>query len=226
MCARYTLTAPRPRVEDFLGAAGGDFLQPRFNVAPGQEVAVAVRAPSGARAIVPATFGFPPAASSGRAASARMPNARVETAADVAAFREAFAHRRVLVPADGFYEWRRGRHGAEPYHVALPGGALFAFAGLLGPGGPAPAARPSFAILTGPAPRSLEELHARAPILVAPEHFDAWLDPALGERDRLVPLLRNAPADALHFRAVDPRVNDPRFDEPACLAPAPQLSLL
>jgi putative SOS response-associated peptidase YedK len=218
-------------VEAFLEATGGDFLQSRFNVAPGQDVAVAVRAPSGRRVLVPATFGFPPPGGTGRApsaraASSRIPNARVESAADVAAFRDAFSHRRALVPADGFYEWRRGRHGAEPYHVALPGGALFALAGLLGPGGPGAAAGPSVAILTGPAPASLKELHSRAPILVAPEDWGAWLDPALCDPDRLAPLLRNAPADALGFRAVDPRVNDPRFEDPACLAPAPQLSLL
>jgi putative SOS response-associated peptidase YedK len=226
VCARYTLTAAPPRVEAFLAATGGEaLLRPRWNVAPGQEAPVAVRGADGGRALVAAWWGLAPAPGRGRPASARTANARVEGAAELPAFRDAFRHRRALVPADGFYEWRRARHGAEPHHVALPGGALLAFAALLGPGGPRDAG-PGFAILTGPAPASLRGLHARAPILVDPADFDAWLDPARQDPGRLLPLLGNALAAGLAFRAVDPRVNDPRFDDPACLAPAPQLALL
>ena len=82
------------------------------------------------------------------------------------------------------------------------------------------------ALLTGPAPGTLRGLHPRAPILVAPAHFDAWLDPALEHPARLRALLGNELAEALAFRPVDPRVNDPRFDDPACLEASPQLSLL
>jgi len=224
MCARYTLTAAPPRVEAFLEATGGAFLRPRFNVAPGQEAPVAVAA-RGGRTLVAQTFGVALRAG-GRAAGARSPNARAESAAELPAFRDAFRRRRGLVPADGFYEWRRGRHGPVPHHVALPGRALFALAALFEPGAAGGAAGGSFALLTGPAPGTLRGLHPRAPILVAPAHFDAWLDPALEHPARLRALLGNELAEALAFRPVDPRVNDPRFDDPACLEASPQLSLL
>lgn len=225
MCARYTLTAAPPRVEAFLEATGGALLRPRFNVAPGQEASIAVAAPGGGRALVARTFGLAVGGRSERATSARRPNARAETAAELRAFAESFRRRRGLVPADGFYEWRRGRHGSEPHHVALPGRSLFALAALFDPPGP-DGAGGGFAILTGPAPGSLRALHPRAPILLERAHFDAWLDPALEDPIRLRALLANELAGSLTFRPVDPRVNDPRFDDPACLDAAPQLSLL
>jgi putative SOS response-associated peptidase YedK len=153
-------------------------------------------------------------------------NARVETAAERPAFRSAFRRARCLLPADGFYEWRRGATGAQPYHVALPGRALFAFAGLFerGPERARPPGR--CAILTGPARAAVREIHDRMPLLVAPEDYAAWLDPALEDPERVRALLGSRLSKALEIRAVDPRVNDVRFDAPACLDPAPQLSLL
>jgi putative SOS response-associated peptidase YedK len=227
MCGRYSLTAVPTRVEAFLGASDGAVLRPRYNVAPGQDVPVAVAGPAGRRALVLRRWGLVPRFARDPAAGARSANARVETAAEHPAFREAFRARRCLVPADGFYEWRRRRGGAEPHHVTLPDGALFAMAGLWErfepPDGPA---LETCAVLTGPARGRVRELHARAPILVAPADFGAWLDPAARDPERLRALLSNQLAESLSYRAVDPRVNDPRFDEPACLAPAPQLSLL
>lgn len=227
MCGRYSLTAPPPRVAAFLGAAGAGVLRSRFNVAPGQDVAVAVCGEDGRRAVVARRWGFVARFARDAASGVRAVNARVETAAEHPAFREAFRVRRCLVPADGFYEWRRRRGGAEPYHVALPGRALFAMAGLwerCEPAGGEPVE--TCVILTGPACGRLRELHGRAPLLVDPERFDAWLDPGQHDPERLRETLASDLADALELRAVDPRVSDPRFDEPACLEPAPQLALL
>jgi putative SOS response-associated peptidase YedK len=169
MCGRYSLTAVPTRVEAFLGASDGAVLRPRYNVAPGQDVPVAVAGPAGRRALVLRRWGLVPRFARDPAAGARSANARVETAAEHPAFREAFRARRCLVPADGFYEWRRRRGGAEPHHVTLPDGALFAMAGLWErfepPDGPA---LETCAVLTGPARGRVRELHARAPILVAP----------------------------------------------------------
>jgi|GEM_PF-228323 len=222
VCARYSLTAPAPQVEAFLEATAEAALRARYNVAPGQDAAVAIRSDGGARVLVPQRFGLEPGAD-----GARVVNARAETAAGRPLFLDAFRCRRALVPADGFYEWRRRRDRPEPFHVTLREGGLFAMAALWQPHAAhgAHGARGAFAILTGPAPAPLRALHDRVPILVEPAGFDAWLDPRTGV-DEARALLRNELAGSLVFRAVDPRVNDPAFDDPACLAPAPQLSLL
>jgi putative SOS response-associated peptidase YedK len=226
MCGRYTLTSAPARIAAQFEVEVGDDLPARFNVAPGQEVPAVVSGSAGGRTLAALRWGLVPRFATSPDAGARTINARVESAAERPAFREAFRLRRCLVPADGFYEWRRGSGGAQPYHVTLPDRALFAFAGLwdvwAGPAGPLP----SCAILTGPARGSLRELHGRMPLLIAPDDYAAWLDPARTEPARVHALLASPLSDALSFRPVDPRVNDPRFDKPDCLGPAPQLSLL
>jgi putative SOS response-associated peptidase YedK len=227
VCGRYTLTAAPARVAESFGVAAPAELRPRYNVAPGQAAPAVLAGPSGARELRFLRWGLVPPWADGPGAGARASNARIESAAERPTFRAAFRQRRCLVPADGFYEWRARAGGAEPHHVALPGGALFAFAGLHErfeePGG---ATLLTFTILTGPARGRLRELHGRMPLIVAPEDYDAWIDPAPGEPEALRALLGSRLSDALEFRPVDGSVNDARFDGPACLAPASQLSLL
>ena len=223
VCGRYTLTAAPAQVAEHFDVASGPGLAPRFNVAPGQEVPAVLCEASG-RVLASLRWGLVPGWAKSAAFGARAINARVESAAARPAFREAYRKRRCLLPADGFYEWRARPGGAEPHHVALPGRRLFAFAGLHERFEHDGAALRSVAILTCPARGRIRELHGRMPVIVAPEDYDAWLDPARCEPDALAPLLGSRLSDELEFRAVDARVNDVRFDEPACLAPAAQLS--
>jgi putative SOS response-associated peptidase YedK len=225
VCGRYTLTAAPAQVAEHFGVAPLDGFAPRFNVAPGQDVPAVLRE-AGGRTLAALRWGLVPGWAKSAAFGARAINARVESAAERPAFREAFRKRRCLLPADGFYEWRARAGGAEPHHVALRGRRLFAFAGLhecFERGG---ATLRSVAILTCPARGRLRELHGRMPVIVAPEDYDAWLDPARCEPEELTPLLVSRLSDELESRAVDARVNDVHFDEPACLAPAAQLSML
>jgi putative SOS response-associated peptidase YedK len=226
VCGRYTLTAAPARVAEQFEVEVGAELRPRSNVAPGQDVAAVLVAPDGKRALAALRWGLVPRAAARPDPGARTINARVESAAERPAFREAYRKRRCLLPADGFYEWRRSTGGAHPYHVTLPGGALFAFAGLWERWEGATGSLSSCTILTGPARGALRELHDRMPLLLSPGDYAAWLDPARTEPARVHALLGSPLSEMLAFRAVDPRVNDPRFDEPECLAPAPQLSLL
>ena len=225
VCGRYTLTAAPAQVAEHFAVPAGDGLAPRFNIAPGQDVPV-VLLEAGRRSLAALRWGLVPGWAESAAFGARAINARVESAAERPAFRDAFRKRRCLLPADGFYEWRARAGGAEPHHVALPGRRLFAFAGLharfAGEGGPLR----SVTILTCAARGRLRELHDRMPVIVSPDAYAAWLDPALREPGDVAALLGSRLSDALEFRAVDARVNDVRCDEPGCLAPAAQLSFL
>jgi putative SOS response-associated peptidase YedK len=226
MCGRYTLTAAPARVAEHFELAGDAGLRPRWNIAPGQEAPAVLRGASGGRELAALRWGLVPHWEERPDGGARAINARIESAAERPSFREALRLRRCLIPADGFYEWRRRASGPEPHHVALPERGLFAFAGLHESWGRGAGALRSFAILTGPARGRLRELHDRMPLLLAPELYDAWLDPGRSEPQDVLALLGSPLSERLVFRPVDARVNDVQFDEPACLAPSPQLSWL
>ena len=223
MCGRYTLTSSPEQVARRFGLATPVELVPRYNAAPGQEVAtIAVSSPGAVPQLELRRGGLVPAGAHDARVGARLINARSETAAERPAFREAFRRRRCLVPADGFYEWDARRAPRQPYHVALASGEPFGIAGLWerwnGPGGER---IESVALLTTVANERLRPLHDRMPAILAPADHAAWLDPGHSDPAALLPLLAPAPADAIRLRAVGLLVNDVRNDDPRCLAPAP-----
>jgi putative SOS response-associated peptidase YedK len=226
VCGRYTLTAAPARVAEHFRLADQEGLRPRYNVAPGQDVPVVLRGERGGRSLAQLRWGLVPRFGGGPAEGPRAINARVESAAERPAFREAFRLRRCLLPADGYYEWRARAGGPEPHHVALPERALFALAGLHESWEGRGERLDTCAVLTGPSRGRLRELHDRMPLIVSPGDYDAWLDSARTDPTAICALLGSPLSDALEFRPVDGRVNDVRVDEPDCLAPAPQLSLL
>ncbi len=134
-----------------------------------------------------------------------MINARSESLGEKPAFRDAFARRRCLVPASGFYEWKRSGALRQPYYVRPAAAALFAFAGLWD--------EETFAVITTEANTTLGAIHDRMPVILAPEDYGAWLDP----RSEASALLRPYPAERMRVREVSPRVNRPEHDDPALI---------
>ncbi|MEX2618366.1 MAG: SOS response-associated peptidase [Alphaproteobacteria bacterium] len=105
-------------------------------------------------------------------------NARADTVADKPSFRNAFRRRRCLIPADGFYEWRAQPTGPkQPMRIALPGNALFAFAGIWEHWQAAEGSElESCAIVTTDANAQLYDIHTRMPVILGPESYDIWLN--------------------------------------------------
>jgi putative SOS response-associated peptidase YedK len=205
MCGRFTLTErDLVRLARALGAVVDPALaaawRPRFNVAPGQE-ALLVRDAGGLR-LERARFGL--AVGSG---PLRI-NARVETAAELRAFRAAWATRRCAVPADGFYEWAGARRDRRPVWFHNPGRRPLLFAALFGEGEDGGLA---FSILTTAANGPVSALHDRMPVLLPGHGLGAWL--AGGDPPG------PAPEDALAGTPVSSRVNAVANDDPECLAP-------
>ena len=215
MCGRFTLTKSGEEVAAAFGLDEVPELGPRYNVAPSQPVAVVRRlAPEAGRTLAFLRWGFVPR---GSEAARPLLNARAETAGQRAAFREAFARRRCLLPADGFYEWQgpSGTPRRQPFHLQIAGGALFALAGLWEPAAEAPG---SVAILTT-APNSLvARIHDRMPLVLNPADYERWLDPGLTSAAALRPLLGPYPAAHMTAWPVGPAVNNPRIDDRSCLA--------
>jgi putative SOS response-associated peptidase YedK len=226
MCGRFTLTRSAAEVAEHFGLDRLPDLAPRFNVAPTQEAPIVRVRSTGQRVLERRRWGLVPPWAKDVAVGARMINARVESVAERPAFRDALRRRRCLVPADGFYEWQ-GRAGRRrPHHLALPGGGLFAIAGLyerwLGPGGEAV---DSFTLLTRPAQGAVAALHDRMPLIVDPAGYSAWLDRTATEPAALLAGLPEALGTQLVARPVDTRVNDVRNDDAACLAPPREVDL-
>jgi putative SOS response-associated peptidase YedK len=157
--------------------------------------------------------------------AASLINARSETLAEKPAFRTALARRRCLVLADGFYEWKKEGKQKLPYCFELANQQPFAFAGLWerwrGPQGSDGPPLESCTIVTTTANDLCRPIHERMPVILEPADYDLWLDPAVNDSQRLLPLLAPYAADEMQTRPVNPRVNNVRNDDPSLLE-APQ----
>ena len=136
------------------------------------------------------------------------------------AFLAAFKSHRCIIPASGFYEWQTLPDGKQPYCLHPTQGGLFAFAGLYehweSEGGEV---IDSCSIIVTEANAAITPIHDRMPVILPPAAFATWLDPTLRDPARLKPLLAPFPAEAIATYPVSRRVNNPRNDDPSCLAP-------
>lgn len=240
MCGRYTLTSHEDIVEDLQASldvevAADPWWKPRFNVAPTQPAPVVTRH-GGARTIELMRWGLVPHwVEPGGKKPPLMINARLESLDAKQMFRDALARKRCLVPADGFFEWvsprgarrdGKGKPAPRPYYFHPPGDRgrrghrLFAFAGLW--------ARShdrqgnelrSFTIITTRANSLVRPIHDRMPIVLAPEHHAAWLDPDLDLEAAHAVLDHPSGSDWVR-EAVSTWVNKADHDDPQCIAPA------
>src|SRR5262245_37567821 len=128
MCGRFTLTTPEELIAEAFGLDETPKLSARYNIAPSQPVAAIVQPPTGRR-LVTFRWGLLAPGEADRD-DMLLINVRSETAASKPLFREAFRARRCLIPADGFYEWRKAGKRREPFHIRLRDRRPFAFAGL------------------------------------------------------------------------------------------------
>lgn len=196
---------------------------PSWNVAPTQPVRAVVERPGQGRLVVTLRWGLVPPWAKGLAVGSRMINCRAETAATKAVFRAGLSGRRVLVPADGFYEWRRtpgdGRGGkSQPYWFHRADGDLAAFGGLWGSWRDvAGELVRTFTLVTTEASTDMGDIHHRMPLILEPEQWDEWLGPATGGR-RLGGLMVPAAPGTLAHHPVGATVNRPTEDGPDLVA--------
>ena len=188
-------------------------IEPRFNIAPSQEIVTFVQLPLEQPMVQMATWGLKPFRLEKGLSLRKAPpiNARAEALGSSPMFREA---KRCLIPATGFYEWRN----KQPMHIQLHNGEPFAFAGLWLP----PAKRdglPSAAIITTRPNELMATIHTRMPAILSAEDERAWLDPSVAEDDARK-LLKPFEADAMEAYPVSPKVNSWENEGPALIAPA------
>lgn len=218
MCGRYATTRTAGELAAVFEAYDdtGGALTADYNVAPTDPVPV-VRVLDGARALFIARWGLVPHWARTPTGGARMINARAETVATSRAYADAFAHRRCLVPADGWYEWvRRTGGGKQPYYLTPRNGEALAFAGIWSVRRDVGNPLLTCGIVTTSAIADLAEVHPRMPLMLPPERWVSWLT-----ADPTEQLL--APPEAgwlreIEIRPVGAAVGDVRNDGPQLIA--------
>jgi putative SOS response-associated peptidase YedK len=215
MCSRYSLTSPPEAVRAYFGTKNALDFPPRYNIAPTQPVLIVRRDHAGNREQHLVRWGLIPSWVKDPREFTTIINARSETASEKPSFRGSLRHRRCLVPATGFYEWT-GKPGQKRPHLFRPrDGGLFALAGLaehwVGADG---SELETMAILTTSANATMGPIHDRMPVIIAPEHFDVWLDCTTGTSKFAETLLMPPPASLLEIVDVNPRLNNPRNEGP------------
>jgi putative SOS response-associated peptidase YedK len=225
MCGRYLLKAPAEALRRAFGFVEQPNLMPRYNIAPTQDAPVIRerREPKGERTLQMLRWGLIPWFAEDMKGGAKLINARGESIATKSSFREAFAKRRCLIPADGFYEWRLEGKVKQTYLIQRRDREPFAFAGLwerwipkTQP--PEPPYIDSYTIVTTTANALLQPLHERMPVILAPEDWGRWLDRGASAAD-LEALLKPAPEDVLVYVPVGTRVNAAAPDDPGLIEP-------
>ena len=219
MCGRYAITtAPEAMRRLFMYREMPDF-PPRYNVAPSQPVPV-VRLWEGERQFALMRWGLIPGFVKDPRTISLLFNARGETVNDRPAFKNAMRRRRCLIPADGFYEWKRDGSSNRPYFVRRKGGGPLAFAGLwetwIGPNGEE---LDTAAIVTTDASAPIRAIHHRMPAILEPAAWDMWLDTARVDERMAAALIAPASDDLLEVYEVSPAVNRASHDGPALIAP-------
>jgi putative SOS response-associated peptidase YedK len=226
MCGRFTLAQTDPSQVRARFPLGERLeVRRRYNVAPGDDVLAVVRREDAEPEGALLRWGLVPFwASDPGQLGVKTINARAETIAERPVYRDAFARRRCLIVADGFYEWSAG----TPHWITREDGAPFAFAGVWASWRPRGADRDveplrSCSIVTTAATGVIRDLHDRMPVILDPAAEDVWIDPSTPEPE-LHELLAS-PTTTLAHRPVSRAVNDARHDEPDCLDPPEQAAL-
>ena len=209
MCGRYTLTITN--MADYFKAEQGTLeFSPSYNIAPTQTIPVVLER-GGERLLTPAKWGLLPGwVKEPDAFKASMFNARSESAAEKASFKGPLRYKRAIVPASGYFEWKREGTRKTPYYIQLSGGEPIGIAGLYDLWRDELL---SCTILTTTPNGLMATLHDRMPVILHPNDYDRWLDPGVTDPDEVQDLLRPY-AGEMKAHPVSSKVNNARNDGP------------
>lgn len=209
MCGRFVLTTSAKDLHAAFLATFNDELQPRWNIAPTQQILAVRLKADGQREAVSMRWGLVPGWSKDPSAGPPLINARAETVAVKPAFRFAFKQHRCLIPASGFYEWRKAGSVKVPHLITVTGG-VFAFAGLWEHWHRDDQRIESATIITTTPNELMASIHDRMPVILPAEHHALWLSQDLPP-EALTDLLVPFPADQMQAQVVSNAIGNVRF---------------
>lgn len=220
MCGRFALVTEKRILEMLYGLELRWDLQPRYNIAPSQEIlTLRWSTQFEKREFIYLKWGLVPFWAKDSSIGSRMINARAETAPDKPSFRDAFKKRRLIIPASGFFEWKKEEAGTkQPYYISPKEGGLFSLAGLWERWEKGGKPLESCTILTTEPNRLVAPLHSRMPVIISPRDLENWLDPRADHAD-LFELLKPFPPEEMVAIPVSNKVNKPANNTPDLLEP-------
>jgi putative SOS response-associated peptidase YedK len=231
MCGRFALLALPEDVQEAFALMELEDFPARYNIAPTQPILAVIEAdrpePGSnrpARRALLLRWGLIPGFVKDPKEFPLLINARSETAIGKASFRAAMRHRRILVPASGFFEWKRPEKGSkeksQAYWVRPKKGGIVAFAGLMETWSSADGSEvDTGAILTTEAPAGFRAIHDRVPVVIAPEDFSRWLDCKTQEPREVADLMATPPDDLFEAVPISDLVNKVANTGPELLVP-------
>ncbi len=224
MCGRYTLRTRLNELLQFYAIESQLPWAPRFNIAPSQSIPVVRNDPNGdKRALATLRWGLIPSWAKDLRSGHHSINARAETLVHKPSFQQALKSRRCLVPADGFYEWKKSGTNKQPYFIHMADQRPFVFAGLWDRWTKSLPAVESCTIITTAANALLSDIHDRMPVILPEAAAMRWLDRHVEDTDFLTSLLVPYPADAMVAYPVSTLVNSPQHDSTDCIRPIASL---
>lgn len=222
MCGRFTLTVdPAELKEAFANYILPSMFAPRYNIAPSQPI---LAIPNDGKNMGDFfAWGLIPMWAKDPSIGNRLINARGETVAEKPSFRGSFKYKRCLILADGFYEWKAGagKKPKTPYFIHMQDRKPFAFAGLWDSWeSPDGSSIKTCAIITTEPNELMAPIHNRMPVILHPRDHAKWLDSSPQTPERLFPLIKPFPAEAMSAYPVSTLVNKPDYDSPELVVPA------
>ncbi len=226
MCGRFALVSELPRIRELFKidrADDGIGWTPKYNIAPTTKVPVAIASLEGPK-LIEARWGLVPHWERDLKSSFKRINARSESVFEKPSYRSVIKKRRCLVPASGFYEWKKEGRGKsatkQPYFIHLKDKAPMAFAGVWTTWkSPEDEVVATFSVLTCTPNALVQPIHGRMPVILEPELFEAWLDPDLRERDLIEPMLCALPQEKMGAYEISSYVGNVKNQGPQCIEP-------
>jgi putative SOS response-associated peptidase YedK len=223
MCGRYGLTVDTSKLQERFDTTNTlPDMQPRFNIAPTQELPVIVR--NSPNSMVLMQWGLIPSWSKEPQVSYSTINARAENLLKSSVYKKPFQRQRCLVPASGFYEWQQTSAGKQPYYIHVQDTDVFAFAGLYDIWRDKHGHElHSYTIITTKPNDLVASIHNRMPVILRRDDENVWLDQD-ADQARLLSLLTPYPAAEMSAYRVSTWVNSPSNDSPQALEPLEQVA--
>ncbi|MCW8815032.1 MAG: SOS response-associated peptidase [Chlorobium sp.] len=219
MCGRFVLFIPLQDVAKEFQVSQLSFgFEPDYNIAPSRNVPLVIRKTD--NRLILSRWGFVPVWADDPAIGNRMINARAETVTAKPAFKKAITSQRCIVPANGFYEWRKTGGKKQPVYIRLKSERLMAMAGIYNTWvSPSGETVNTFAIITTQPNELIKEIHNRMPVLLRPDQYEEWLQTEKLSPEALDAIFKPFPPEALEGHDVSPMMNAPANNSPENLEP-------
>lgn len=225
MCGRYVLYSDKQTLTNHFKApfkSDESFYQPSWNIAPGSINPVMLLGKAREPGMAPMRWGLVPSFAKDESMAYKMINARGETIAEKPSFKKSFQRKRCLIPANGFYEWKKieGTDKKLPFYIRLVTDELFAFAGIFDFWQSADGKELfTYSIITTEANTLLQPLHERMPVILNPKDYKTWVDPMNDDSEGLKSLLKPWPTESMRVYRISDDVNKTSNNTPELLKP-------